>query len=58
MKFKTYKIARRSTGIYIEAAVLDRVSELAKENALTANEILCQLIKVGLAQAESENDEE
>ena len=48
MKFTSRKPVKRSTGIYVEVEILDRINGIAKENKLTPNEIISQLLIMGL----------
>tara|TARA_R110000868_G_scaffold287931_1_gene548282 strand:+ start:159 stop:338 length:180 start_codon:yes stop_codon:yes gene_type:complete len=54
MKFKTYKVARRATGLYLEVAILEEAAKIAEDNALTTNEVLAQLVKEGLRVARAD----
>ena len=52
----TKKKQKKTMTLYIDMALIDAVDELAKNNNVSTNSLLCDLIQHGVEQASDKNN--
>ena len=54
MKLHSTKTEKKSTGVYLEVAILEEIAKVATHNNMSTNEAITQLIKLGMEKAKED----
>jgi len=54
IKLNNKKTSKTTTGIYMEASLLEQLTKIAKDNEISVSETMVQLIHLGLQKAKDE----